>query len=142
MASASSRRPPKTRLTTARVPMIAVNMEVMMPNDKVTAKPLIGPVPNENNTMAAIRVVMLASAMDEKAFSYPAWILACGELPFLIYSRMGSKISTMASTAMTTVSTMPAMPGKVKDACSIDSSATTRITLTNSARSATSPKAR
>ena len=40
-----------------------------MPIDSVTAKPLTGPVPNMNNTSAAIKVVMLASAIDEKALS-------------------------------------------------------------------------
>ncbi len=49
--------------------MMAVNMEVRMPMESVTAKPLTGPVPKLNSTMAAIRVVMLASAMVEKAFS-------------------------------------------------------------------------
>ena len=47
--------------------MMAVNIEVMMPSDKVTAKPLIGPVPKLNNTIPAISVVTLASAMVEKA---------------------------------------------------------------------------
>ena len=49
--------------------MMAVNIEVTIPSDRVTAKPLIGPVPNRNSTKAAIRVVILASAMVEKAFS-------------------------------------------------------------------------
>ena len=49
--------------------MIAVNIEVMMPSDRVIANPLIGPVPNANKTTAAINVVRLASAIDDKAFS-------------------------------------------------------------------------
>ena len=53
----------------ARVPTIAVNMEVRIPSDKVIAKPLIAPVPKVNKTTAAINVVMLASAIDENAFS-------------------------------------------------------------------------
>ena len=60
---------PHIKFATARVPMMAVNIEVMMPADKVMAKPLIGPVPNTNSTMAAIRVVIFASAMVEKALS-------------------------------------------------------------------------
>ena len=48
--------------------MMAVNMEVAIPMESVIAKPLIGPVPNPNSTMAAISVVILASAMVEKAF--------------------------------------------------------------------------
>ena len=52
-----------------RVPTIAVNIDVMMPSDSVIANPLIGPVPNANSTIAAISVVMLASAIDDSAFS-------------------------------------------------------------------------
>ena len=40
-------------------------------------------------------------------------MLAWGELPLRISSRMRSKISTLASTAMPVVSTMPAIPGSV-----------------------------
>ncbi len=53
----------------ARVPTIAVNIEVMMPSISVIAKPLIGPVPTPNSTIAAISVVMLASVIDDSAFS-------------------------------------------------------------------------
>lgn len=54
--------------------MMAVNIDVMMPSDSVTAKPLMGPVPKVKSTTAAIRVVMFASAIEEKAFWYPAWM--------------------------------------------------------------------
>ncbi len=47
--------------------MIPVNMEVRMPRDRVTAKPFTGPVPKAKSTTAAMRVVMLASAMVAKA---------------------------------------------------------------------------
>ena len=47
--------------------MMAVNIEQTIPMDRVTANPFIGPVPNTNNTMAAIRVVILASAIVESA---------------------------------------------------------------------------
>jgi hypothetical protein len=57
------------KLTTARVPKIAVNIDVKIPNDKVTAKPLIVPVPNPNSTIAAIKVVIFASAIVENALS-------------------------------------------------------------------------
>ena len=53
----------------ARVPIMAVNIEQTIPIDKVTAKPLIGPVPNTNKTTAAINVVILASAIVESAFA-------------------------------------------------------------------------
>ena len=51
--------------------MIEVNIEVTIPSDNVTANPLMGPVPNANKTTAAIKVVILASAIEENAFPYP-----------------------------------------------------------------------
>ena len=51
------------------MPTMAVNIDVMMPSESVIAKPLIGPVPNANRTIPAMRVVMFASAIDENAFS-------------------------------------------------------------------------
>ena len=50
-------------------PTMAVNIDVKIPIDNVTAKPLIGPVPTANNIIAATRVVMLASAMVDNALS-------------------------------------------------------------------------
>jgi hypothetical protein len=49
--------------------IIAVNIEVIIPMDRVIAKPLIGPVPKLNNTSEAINVVMFASAMVSTALS-------------------------------------------------------------------------
>ena len=49
--------------------MIAVNIEVAIPSESVIANPLIGPVPNPNNSTAAMRVVMFASAMVENALA-------------------------------------------------------------------------
>ena len=60
---------PYHQLINARVTMMAVNIEVMMPMLKVTANPLIGPVPKLNSTTAAISVVMLASTMVDNARS-------------------------------------------------------------------------
>ena len=48
---------------------MAVNIDVIIPIDRVTAKPLIAPVPKLNSTMDAISVVMLASAIVSSAFS-------------------------------------------------------------------------
>ena len=61
--------PPTIRFTIARVPMMAVNMDVAIPIVSVVAKPLMGPVPNINNTMAAISVVTLESIIVDQAFS-------------------------------------------------------------------------
>ena len=44
----------------------------MMPRDRVTAKPLIGPVPKKNRARAVIRVVTWESTMVQKALPYPA----------------------------------------------------------------------
>ena len=59
------------RLTTARETTIAVNIDVIIPIDRVTAKPLTAPVPKLNKTNEAISVVMLASAIVNSAFAYP-----------------------------------------------------------------------
>ena len=41
--------------------MIAVNMDVRMPMESVTANPLIGPEPNANSSTDAINVVRFES---------------------------------------------------------------------------------
>ena len=66
--------------------IIAVNIDEITPMDKVTANPLIGPVPKINNIIDAIRVVIFASAIVENAFLYPNSIEASGVEPFLISS--------------------------------------------------------
>ena len=48
---------------------IAVNIEIKMPSDNVTANPLIGPVPNWNSTSAVISVVRFESKMVPNALS-------------------------------------------------------------------------
>ena len=70
------RRRPQITWMSARLPMIAVNIEVRMPMHSVTAKPRTGPVPKVKSTMPAISVVMLESAMAENALSNPALIAA------------------------------------------------------------------
>ena len=56
------------RLTKALVPTIDVNIEDNIPITKVIAKPFTAPVPIVSNAIAAIRVVILASEIVEKAF--------------------------------------------------------------------------
>ena len=56
------------KLTNALVPTIDVNIEDKIPITKVIAKPLTAPVPMVSNAIAAIKVVMLASEIVEKAF--------------------------------------------------------------------------
>ena len=93
---------------------MAVNIEVKIPMDKVTAKPLTGPEPIPNKINATINVVMLASKMVVNARSKPALIALCGGIPALSSSFILEKISTLASTAIPTVNTIPAKPGNVK----------------------------
>ena len=103
-------------MKTERVTKMAVNMEQIMPALKVTANPLMGPVPNWNNTTAAMKVVIFASTMVRKALEKPESIAALTVLPILTSSRILSNISTLASMAMPTVRMIPAIPGKVKAA--------------------------
>ena len=85
-----------------------------MPIDSVTAKPRIGPVPNWNRKSAAISVVTLVSMIDDSALLEARRRSPTATVrPARSSSRMRSKMSTLASTAMPMVSTMPAMPGRV-----------------------------
>ena len=59
-------------------------------------------------------VVMFESAMAQKALSKPALTTAWFDLPRRISSFMRSKISTLASTAMPTFSTSPAIADRVR----------------------------
>ncbi len=59
------------KLNNNRVTKIDVNMFMTIPMLNVTAKPLIGPDPNWERIKVAMSVVMLASRMVRKAFSYP-----------------------------------------------------------------------
>ena len=47
---------------------MAVNMLMMMPRTRVTAKPRIGPVPNWYRMMATMTFVVLESRMVKVAF--------------------------------------------------------------------------
>ena len=91
-----------------------VNIEAITPKDKVIEKPLIGPEPNTNNNSDAIKVVILASKMVDKALSNPFFIDSYIFLFFTFSSFILSKISTLASTAIPIVKTMPAIPGNVR----------------------------
>ena len=62
------------------------------------------------------RVVKLASIIDVKALSYPLEIACFKFAPFLSYSLILSKIRTLASIDIPIVSTIPAIPGNVREA--------------------------
>ena len=122
--------------------MIAVNIEVSRPTASVTAKPLIGPEPNWNSRTAAISVVIFASIIVVNAREYPASTADIGVRPFRDSSRIRSNMRTFASTAIPIVSTIPAIPGSVSVACSIESTAAIRTMLRISATSAMKPNSR
>ena len=122
--------------------MIAVNIEVMMPIINVIEKPFIAPVPKEYRTTATIRVVKLASQMVKKARSYPASIASKGFLPRANSSLTLQNLKTLASTAIPTVKTIPAMPGNVSVADNMDITAINKIILKLNAKLAAIPKTR
>src|SRR5262249_29593367 len=134
------RRPPYMSVSSARLPMSEVNMEVAIPSISTTAKPLIGPLPSVQSTTPAIRVVTFESKIAEKALSKPARIAAWGVPLLRTASRMRWKTSRWASTAIPTVRMMPAIPGSDSEARAKVSSAVSSTTLASSTRSATRPK--
>ena len=110
-----------------------------MPMASVTANPRTGPDPNWNRITAAINVVTLASMIVRSACRKPISTAETGVRPLRVSSRMRSNTSTLASTAMPIVSTMPAMPGNVRVACKAESAATINAMFTESATVAATP---
>ena len=106
---------PYIKLTIPLVHIMAVNIDVTIPTDRVIAKPFTGPVPIRYKIKAAISVVTFASKIVTKALEKPSLIAVCGSL-FFSSSRILENIKTLASTAMPTVKTIPAIPGSVKEA--------------------------
>ena len=90
------------------------DIAILTPRVRVTAKPRTGPVPNWYRMAATMIVVRLESTMEMVARSNPTATASSGFRPCRISSRIRSKISTLASTDMPMVSTMPAMPGRVR----------------------------
>ena len=76
---------------------------------------------NWSSTSAVISVVTLASKIAEKARLKPTSIALRRLLPARSSSRIRSKISTLASTAIPIVRMMPAIPGSVSVARTIES---------------------
>ena len=102
--------------TKSLVMNMAVNKEVTIPINRVVANPLIGPEPNTNSIKAVKPVVMLASKIEERAFPKPSAIAWLCPFPFANSSLIRSKISTLASTDIPMVNTIPAIPGRVSTA--------------------------
>ena len=74
------------------------------------------------------------------ALAKPFFIALCGSILFFNSSEILAKIRTLASTAIPTVKTIPAIPGKVRVAPTIDITAVTKTKLVISAKFAESPK--
>ena len=92
-------------------------MQVTIREDRIPIineieKPLIGPNPNANKNTAANKVVKFESSMVTYAALKPS-DLGLSEL-FLKFSRIRSKIKTLASTHIPIVNTMPITPGSVR----------------------------
>ena len=106
---------------------------------RVTANPFTTPVPMVSRAIAAINVVIFASEIVENALLYPEIILAVGRLPLRSSSLIRSYIRTLASTAMPTVNTLPAIPDKVNVARNNHNVAVIIKMLTTNAMFATKP---
>ena len=127
---------------TTREQKIAVYMLNTTPNHKITAKPFTWSVPMAYSTVATIRVVRFASTMVVVALAKPLRMAIRRAAPRASSSRIRSKTSTLASTAMPTVSTRPARPGKVNSAQTAIMIARIRMRFVSSARQATTPEKR
>ena len=79
---------------------------------------------------------MLESKIDDKACLNPSTTAWSVLLPLANSSLERSKISTLASTAIPIVSTIPAIPGKVSTAPILDNTPKIRRIFTNKAISA------
>ena len=91
-----------------------MNILIKIPQKRTVANPLIGPVPNWYKTRAAITVVRFASIIVVIALLYPASMADFGVFPFLNSSLILSKIMTLESIHIQTVSISPAIPGSVR----------------------------
>ena len=130
------------RSTRIRVINIAVNNEVPIPINKVVANTLIGPVPKINKISAVRPVVILASKIEERALLNPSAIALRIPLPLLSSSLTRSNINTLASTEIPIVSTIPAIPGKVRTAHNPASIPKINKIFNNKAISAKNPELR
>ena len=95
---------------------MAVKSDVIIPINKVVANPLMGPEPNINKMIAVKPVVIFASKIEDSAFAKPSETACAIPLPLFNSSLIRSKISTLASTDIPMVKTIPAIPGKVSTA--------------------------
>ena len=92
---------------------MAENKLTIMPNDKVSANPLIKDVENKNKMAQTIKEFKLLSRMDGQAREKPSLIATPNSLPCFISSFMRAKIKMLASTAMPMDKMNPPMPASV-----------------------------
>ncbi len=104
------------QLIDKRVITRAANNEVKIPMMRVVANDSIGPEPNTFSTIAVNMVVTFASIIEESAFWKPVSTADFKSLPAACSSLILSKISTLASTAIPIVKTIPAIPASVSTA--------------------------
>ncbi len=131
--------PSRRRSKTTREMNSAENNEVRIPMINVVAKPRIGPVPKAYRIIPVSNVVTFASMMALFEFLYPSTSAALNPLPRRISSRIRSKISTLASTAIPIVKTIPAIPGSVNTAPKLFNIPKMKNMFTRRARFATRP---
>ena len=93
---------------------MAVNMEMMTPRPRVTAKPLTALVVNMIRMKQVIKVLKLLSLIEGQARLNPSSIEVDKGLPLAISSFILAKIKILASTAIPTETIAPANPAKVK----------------------------
>ncbi|TMD94217.1 MAG: hypothetical protein E6I76_12670 [Chloroflexi bacterium] len=121
---------------------MALNIDTATPSPRVSAKPLTTSVPKTHSTTQAIIVEMLLSRIAGHARRKPASTERGTLRPWRSSSRVRSKMSTLASTAMPSISTRPASPGRVKAAFTMTMKATVNTRLAISATQATMPAKR
>lgn len=94
--------------------VIALNMETPIPIARVSAKPLIDPVPKLKRMAVVIREETLESRIDDQALLKPVIRASCFGRPQRISSLILSKIKILASTAIPIERINPAIPASVK----------------------------
>jgi hypothetical protein len=99
---------------TTRVTTRAENIETATPMVSVTPNPRTAPEAKKISSTAAITVVTLESTTAVNARSNPAPVAERAVRPAANSSFARSNTSTLASTAIPTASTNPAMPGRVR----------------------------
>jgi hypothetical protein len=99
--------------SSARVTVTALKKLTATPSPSVMAKPRTTSVPRMASTMQAMIVETLLSRIAGNARRKPVSTAGPTLLPWRNSSRVRSKMSTLASTAMPTLSTNPARPARV-----------------------------